>query len=122
MTEFMKALIMTKTPQKAIGLLKASARIWKGMFSEGFCHRFLSTGFLSLHTNLANPGGFTVFMLHPKTVDMGIKGFDSTTAKLREYFGRDVEDKTIAWYAKQGFFHPQNVHNLKPNSGQHMIF
>ncbi|KAI2504386.1 hypothetical protein MHU86_10065 [Fragilaria crotonensis] len=113
MSEFMLTLIMTKTPQKAIGLLKAAGRGWSGTFSEGCCHRFLSTGFLSLETNLANPGGFTVFMFHPKTVDMGARGFDSTTASLREYFDMDVEDDTIAYYAKQGFFHPTNAHDLK---------
>ena len=44
---------------------------------------------------------------------MGGKTFDSNTATLREYFGMDVEDSTVAYYAKQGFFHPTNSHDLR---------
>ncbi|KAI2493347.1 hypothetical protein MHU86_21192 [Fragilaria crotonensis] len=113
MTEFMKTLTKSATPQKAIGLLKNRALDWEGTFAEGCCHRLLANGFLSLETNRANPGGFTVFMFHPRTVDMGTRTFDSTTATLREYFGMDVEDSTVAYYAKQGFFHPTNSHDLR---------
>lgn len=112
MSEFMKALTKLKSPQKAIGLLKAEMREWKGTFSDGGCHRFLSTGFLSSDTNRANPGGYTVFMFFPKAVDGGGKAFDGDTAKLRDYFGMQVEDSTIAYYAKQGFFSPENPHDL----------
>ena len=31
---------------------------------------------------------------------------------MREYFDLDVEDDTIAYYAKQGFFHPKNPGDL----------
>ena len=41
MTEFMKGLTRSKTPQKAVALLKAETRNWLGTFSEGGCHRFL---------------------------------------------------------------------------------
>ena len=57
MSEFMVTLSMTPTPMKAIGLLRAATRAWEGTFSDGCCHRFLSTGFLSQEANLANPGG-----------------------------------------------------------------
>ena len=112
MSEFMVALSMTPTPMKAIGLLRAATRAWEGTFSDGCCHRFLSTGFLSQESNLANPGGFTVFMFHPKTMEVNTKAFDKNTARLREYFDLDVEDDTIAYYAKQGFFHPKNPSDL----------
>jgi hypothetical protein len=46
-------------------------------------------------------------------VDTGARTFDSNTATLREYFGMDVEDATVAYYAKQGFFHPTNSHDLR---------
>ena len=52
-------------------------------------------------------------MFHPKTVDMGGNAFDTNTATLREYFGMDVEDATVAYYAKQGVFHPTNSHDLR---------
>ena len=113
MSPFMTSLTMSASPQKAIGVLKVEAGDWEGMFSEGCCHRFLSNGYLSLEASRGIPGGFTVFMFHPKTVDMGGKAFDTNTATLREYFGMDVEDATVAYYAKQGFFHPTNSHDLR---------
>ena len=113
MSDFMITLTKSATPQKAIGLLKNRALDWEGTFAEGCCHRLLANGFLSLETNRANSGGFTVFMFHPRTVDMGNKSFDSSTATLREYFGMDVQDSTVAYYAKQGFFHPTNSHDLR---------
>ena len=113
MSEFMVSLTTTTTPLKAIGLLRAATRAWEGTFSDGCCHRFLSTGFLSQESNLANPGGFTVFMFHPKTMEVDTKAFDKNTARLREYFDLDVEDDTIAYYAKQGFFHPKNPSDLQ---------
>ena len=53
-----------------------------------------------------------VFMFHPKTMEVNTKAFDKNTARLREYFDLDVEDDTIAYYAKQGFFHPKNPSDL----------
>jgi hypothetical protein len=109
----MKTLTKLKSPQKAIGLLKAEMRDWRGTFSDGGCHRFLSNGFLSSDNNRANPGGFTVFMFLPKSFDIGGgKSFDSDTAKLRDYFDMKVEDSTVAYYAKQGFFSPENPNDL----------
>jgi hypothetical protein len=113
MSPFMTSLITTSSPQKAIGILKVEAGDWEGTFSDGCFHRFLSNGFLSLEASRGIPGGFTVFMFHPKTIDMGGKAFDSHTATLREYFDMDVEDATITYYAKQGFFHPKNAHDLR---------
>ena len=113
MTPFMSTVTMTKTPQKAVSLLRAATRGWEGTFSVGCCHRLLANGFLSTEANPANPGGFTIFMFHLKTVDMGAKAFASTTATLREYFGMDVDDATVEYYAKQGFFHATNQHDLR---------
>ncbi len=113
MSAFMVNLTKSLSPQKAIGILKVEAGEWEGMFSEGCCHRFLSNGFLSLEASRGIPGGFTVFMFHPSTVDMGNKAFDTNAATLREYFGMEVEDATVAYYAKQGFFHPTNSHDLR---------
>jgi hypothetical protein len=52
-------------------------------------------------------------MFHPKSADMGTKAFDKNTARLQEYFDMDVEDDTIAYYAKQGYFHPKNPSDLR---------
>ena len=113
MTEFMQNLTMTTAPLKAVGLLRAATRSWEGTFSDGCCHQLLATRFLSQQDNLANPGGFTVFMFHPKTVDMGSKSYDKNVTSLREYFDCDVEEDTIAYYAKQGFFHPKDPNDLR---------
>lgn len=88
---------------------------WEGTFAKGCCHRLLANGFISLETNRANPGGFTAFMLHRRTLDMlgGRTAFDNITVTLREYIGMDVEDASVAYeYAKQGYFHPTNLHEL----------
>ena len=45
-------------------------------------------------------------------MEVDTKAFDKNTARLREYFDLDVEDDTIAYYAKQGFFHPKNPGDL----------
>ena len=79
MSPFMTALIMTSSPQKAIGVLKVEAGDWEGTFSDGCFHRFLSNGYLSLEASRGIPGGFTVFMMfHPKTIDMGGKHLTCT--------------------------------------------
>ena len=51
-------------------------------------------------------------MFHPKTVEMGGK-FDESTANLRDYFGMKVEASTIAYYAKRGYFAPNNIYDLR---------
>ena len=113
LSEFMTNLTMMKTLQKAVGQLKKETRNWAGTLSEGCCHGLLSTGLLSEETNRANPGGFTIFMFHPKTVDMDNNAFDKSTVRLREYFDMEVTDETIAFYAKQGFFHPTNPNDMR---------
>ena len=108
----MKTISTTKSPHRAIELLKGETLEWEGTFCPGSFHKFLAGGYRSLENNGANPGGFTIFMFHPKTVEIGVK-FDDSTASLRDYFGRRVEDSTIAYYAKRGYFAPTNVYDLK---------
>jgi hypothetical protein len=108
MTEFMTGLTMSKTPQKAISLIQSETRDWEGTFSVGGFHRMLSHGFMSNDDNRANPGGFTLFMFHPKTVELGEGGKSGgvSNALLREYLGMDIEEDTLEYYAKQGFYIP----------------
>jgi hypothetical protein len=37
----------------------------------------------------------------------------TNTARLREYFDMDVKDDMIAYYAKQGYYHPKNPSDLR---------
>ncbi len=112
MTEFMVNLTTSKTPQKAINLIQSETRDWEGTFSVGGFHRMLSNGFISQDPNRANPGGFTIFMFHPKTVDLGSKGGKGNEL-LREYLGMDVDEATLEFYMKQGFYTPNTPHDLQ---------
>jgi hypothetical protein len=113
MSEFMTGLTMSKTPQKAINLLLSETRDWEGTFSVGGFHRMLSHGFMSHEANRTHPGGFTLFMFHPKTVEIGGKGGNNSNALLREYLGMDIEEETLEYYAKQGYFIPSNPNDMR---------
>ena len=115
MSEFMINLTTSKSPQKAINLLLSETRDWEGTFSEGGLHRMLSHGFLSPDANRANPGGFTIFMFYPKTADIGGKalGGKGSTELMREYLGMDVEESTLDYYMKQGYFTPSTPNDLR---------
>jgi hypothetical protein len=110
MSAFMTNLTSCKTPQKAISLIQSEARGWEGTFSVGGMHKLLSNGFLSQEANRANPGGFSLFMFHPRTVERDGKGRNEL---LREYLGMDVDEATLKYYAKQGYFFPTNPHDLR---------
>ncbi|KAI2498102.1 hypothetical protein MHU86_16412 [Fragilaria crotonensis] len=115
MSDFMINLTTSKSPQKAINLLLSETRDWEGTFSEGSLHKMLSHGFLSPDANRANPGGFTLFMFYPKTADIGGKalGGKGSTELLREYLGMDVEESTLDYYMKQGFYTPSTPNDLR---------
>jgi hypothetical protein len=113
MTEFMSNLTTSKTPLKAINLIQSETRDWERTFSVKGFHRMLSNGFLSQDPNRANPGGFTIFMLHPKTVDLVVRGGKGGNELLREYLSMDVDKATLEFYAKQGFYTPNTPNNLR---------
>jgi hypothetical protein len=114
MSEFMRNLTASKTPQKAINLLQSETRDWEGTFSVGGFHRMLSNGFLSQDANRSNPGGFTIFMFYPKTADSGGKAFCKGSSELlREYLGMDVEESTLEYYMKQGYHTPSTPNDLR---------
>ena len=115
MSDFMTGLTMSKTPQKAINLILSETRDWEGTFSVGGFHRMLSHGFMSHEANRANPGGFTLFMFHPKTVELGAggKAGNSSNALLREYLGMEIEEETLEYYAKQGYYVPSTPNDMR---------
>ena len=114
LSTFMNEIAGAKTAHRALVLAQAEARLWEGTFSPGGFHRFLSTGFMSQETNTANPGGFTLYMFHPRTVDLsGGKTFDAGRARIRDLFDAQVDDETILHYSKQGLFSASNHHDLR---------
>ena len=70
MSDFMKNLTSCKTPQKAISLIQSEVRDWEGTFSVGGMHKLLSNGLMSQEANRANPGGFSIFLFYPCTVEI----------------------------------------------------
>ena len=112
MSEFMTNLTSSKTPQKAISLIQSEARDWEGTFSVGGMHKLLSNGLMSQEANRANPGGFSIFLFYPRTVE--IHGSSKGRNKLlREYLRMDVDKTTLEFYAKQGYFTPKSSNDLR---------
>ena len=113
LTEFMSQLAKEKTATRGLQLIQSEAKDWEGTFSPGGFHRFLSTGFVSQEINRANPGGFNLFMFHPRTVDLGGRPFDAGRARLRDLFEAEVDEETINHYSKQGLFAASNQHDMR---------
>lgn len=53
-------------------------------------------------------------MFYPKTADTGGKAFGKGSSELlREYLGMDVEESTLEYYMKQGFYTPSTPNDLR---------
>ena len=111
--KFLKGLMDTKTPQKAIAMIRSEIWEWEGSFFDGPFHRFLANGYLSRDGNKGSPGGFTLFMFCPKNVEASLNTNKSDIALLRDYFDLDVDNETVNHYAKQGWFYPSNHYDLR---------
>ena len=114
LTEFMSQLSKETSASKALQLVINESKDWEGTFSHGGFHKFLSSGFVSQEQNRANPGGFNLFMFHPRTIELpGNSSFDAAKARLRDLFGAKVDDETILHYSKQGLFAASNHHDMR---------
>jgi hypothetical protein len=51
-------------------------------------------------------------MFHPKTVDLGAKSGKCGNELLWEYLGVEVDEATLNFYMKQGFYTPTKPNNL----------
>jgi uncharacterized membrane-anchored protein YhcB (DUF1043 family) len=70
LTDFMSQLSKETSASKALQQVVNESKDWEGTFSHGGFHKFLSSGFVSQEQNRGNPGGFNLFMFHPRTVEM----------------------------------------------------
>ena len=114
LTDFMAQLSRETTATKALQQVVSESKDWEGTFIHGGFHKFLSSGFVSQEQNRNNPGGFTLFMFHPRTVVMpGSASFDPARARLRDLFEAKVDEETIAHYSKQGLFAASNHHDMR---------
>lgn len=111
--KFLKGLMDTKSPQKAIAMIRSEIWEWEGSFFDGPFHRFLANGYLSRDGNKGSPGGFTLFMFCPKNVEASMNSNKSDIALLRDYFDLDVDNDTVNHYARQGWFYPSNHYDLR---------
>ena len=102
-----------KTATRALQLIQSEAREWEGSFLAGGFHRCLSTGFLSQEVDRGNPGGYTLFMFHTQTADLGGSQFDAGKARLRDLFEASVDEETILHYSKQALFAASNHHDMR---------
>jgi hypothetical protein len=116
MPEFMTKCLAEKAPHRASNLIAHEARNWKGTFSAAGLLRFLAGGYLSQEGNQGEPGGFTVFMFHPKSpltqgtsTESAIKG----KGRIREYFDLDADEETLTFYQKKDFYIPTSEPELK---------
>jgi hypothetical protein len=89
---------------------------WKGTFSASGLTRFLVGGYISQEGSQGEPGGFTVFMLHPWSpltngtlTESAIKG----RGRIREFFALDADEDTLKFYQKKEFCIQTSKNGLK---------
>ncbi len=109
MPNFLTSCLAEKTPLRATNLIAHESRKWKGTFSASGLTRFLAGGYISQEGSQGEPGGFTVFMLHPRSpltkgtsTESAIKG----RGGIREFFALDADEDTLKFYQKKEFFIP----------------
>jgi hypothetical protein len=109
MSEFMIGLIMSKTPQKAITLLLLETRDWEGIFFS------VGGGPSDVFAGNKNPGGFTLFMCKPKTVELRLGGGMGETVQnaLRKGVPGDGDrGRNTGVLCKQGYYIPSNPNDM----------
>jgi hypothetical protein len=97
MTPFMSTVTMTKTPQKAVSYSVRPHGVGKGHFRTDAATVYWPTDFC---LRKRTPRIRVDSRFPCSTVDMGAKALD-------------VDDTTVEYYAKQGFFHATNQHDLR---------
>jgi hypothetical protein len=78
-------------------------------------HQTLGRRVISQEGSQGEPGGFTVFMFHPRSpltkgtlTESAIKG----RGRIREFFALDADEDTLQFYQKKEFFIPTSKHEL----------
>jgi hypothetical protein len=116
MSNFLASCLAEKTPLRATNLIAHESRKWKGTFSASGLTRFLAGGYISQEGSQGEPGGFTVFMFHPRSpltkgtsTESAIKG----RGRIREFFALEADEDTLKFYQKKEFFIPTSENELK---------
>jgi hypothetical protein len=116
MLNFLTLCLAEKTPLRASNLITHESRKWKGTFSASDLTRFLAGGYISQEGSQGEPGGFTVFMFHPRSpltkgtlTELAIKG----RGRIREFFALDADRDIFQFYQKKEFFISASENELK---------
>ncbi len=116
MPAFLIQCLAEKAPHRASNLIAHEARNWKGTFSAAGLSQFLAGGYLSQEGGQGEPGGFTVFMFHPKsplTTGTSTESVIKGKGRVREYFDLEADEETLKFYQKKEFFVPTSEPELK---------
>jgi hypothetical protein len=63
----MQHFTQEKSSIKAANQMAQKTGEWTGTFSEPAFQRFLTSGYKSQEKNASHPGGFTIFLCHPRS-------------------------------------------------------
>ena len=116
MSPFLTLCLAEKAPQRATNLITQETRKWKGTFSASGLSRFLAGGYVSQEGSQGEPGGFTVFMFHPRspfTTGASTESMVQGKSRIREFFDLEADEETLTFYQKKEFFIPTSENELK---------
>ena len=108
----MKDLMSETWALRATSTLKSLTIGWAGTFSEAGFHQFLTSGFISTEESLTHPGGFTVFMFHPRSYNLGMK-LNWDKSHIHEHLGVKQSEDVVDYFARKEFFVPKTSADLK---------
>jgi hypothetical protein len=109
----MQHFTQEKSSIKATNQMAQKTREWTGTFSEPAFQRFLTSGYESQEKNASHPGGFTIFLCHPRSVDNGVLPLDKDKSRIRDLLGLDQSDAVVDYFTKKSYYVPSNADHLK---------
>ena len=109
---FTSKLIEDKDLNKAIETIASELRKWSGQVSPRQLALFFSGGYAATDIT-KSPGGFTIFMFHPKSATVTRNQEEERNA-IRSMFGdAKLDEEAIKFYSKKDFFIPRNLPELE---------
>ena len=82
---------------RATSTLRSKTIGWSGTFSKVGFHQFLTSGFVSTEESPSHPGGFTVFMFHPRSYNLGMK-LNRDKSHICEHLGVKQSEDIINYF------------------------
>ena len=116
MSLFLTLCLAEKAPQRATNPITQETQKWKGTFSASGLSRFLAGGYVSQEGSQGEPGGFIVFMFHPRspfTAGTSTESIVQGKSRIREFFDLEADKETRTFYQKKEFFIPTSNNEVK---------